>query len=144
METMFFLLLNVNKKRLCINQGIQERGKDRRERGEWGNVIFRRMSPNIPGNVAKHSRKCCQTFWRISSNILGNFAKHSGEWPQTFRGMLPLFNVNEENYRAESNIHNGALLQKYPTALIRWLFPQKKLHRRFSIGLQISLWLDVL
>ena len=33
--------------------------------------------------------------------IPGNVAKHSGEYPQTFRGMLPIFGVNEENYWAE-------------------------------------------
>ena len=60
------------------------------------NVIFRGMSPNIPGNVLKHSGKCPQTFRGMSSNIPGNVAKHSGEsrqifreWPQTFQGMLP-------------------------------------------------------
>ena len=68
--------------RLCIKQGIQERGTECGERWEWGDVIFRGMSPNIPGNVAKHSRECSQTFQ-------GNVAKHSGECSQTFRGMSP-------------------------------------------------------
>ena len=49
--------------------------------GNGGNVIFRGMSPNIPGNVAKH--------WEMSSNILWKVLKHSGECPQTFRGMSP-------------------------------------------------------
>ena len=30
------------------------------------------MSPNIPGNVAKHSGECRQTFQGMSSNIPGN------------------------------------------------------------------------
>ena len=30
------------------------------------------MSPNIPGNVAKHSGECRQTFQGMSSNIQGN------------------------------------------------------------------------
>ena len=54
----------------------------------WG------MSPNIPGNVlkhsqnvAKHSGECRQTFQGMSSNFPGNVAKHSEECPQTFRGM---------------------------------------------------------
>ena len=57
------------------------------ERGEWGECY-------IPGNVAKHSGECPQTFRGMSSNIpgmssniLGNVAKYSGECPQTFRGM---------------------------------------------------------
>ena len=50
------------------------------ERGEWGGCYN-------PGNVAKYSGECPQTFRGISSNIPGNVAKHSGECPQTFRGM---------------------------------------------------------
>ena len=91
---------------LCIKLGIQERGM---ECGEWENAVFLGMSPNILGNVAKHSGGCpqlfrgmllnipgnvakysgeyCQTFWGISSNIPGNVIKHSGEYSQTFRGM---------------------------------------------------------
>ena len=34
-----------------------------------GNVIFRGMSPDSPGNVAKHSGKCSQTFRGMSPNI---------------------------------------------------------------------------
>ena len=48
---------------------------------------FRGMSPNIPGNVAKHSEECRQTFRGMSSNIPRNVLKHSGEYRQTFRGM---------------------------------------------------------
>ena len=43
--------------------------------------LFRRMSPNIPGNVLKHSVECHQTFQGMSSNIPGNALKHSGECP---------------------------------------------------------------
>ena len=65
---------------MCIKPGIQERGTECGERGEWGNVVFRGMSPNIsvnvakhsgPGNVAKYSGECRQTFQGISSNIPG-------------------------------------------------------------------------
>ena len=55
--------------------------------GNGENVIFRGMSPNIPGNVAKHSGEYRQTFRGMLLNIQGNVAKHSGEYPQTFRGM---------------------------------------------------------
>ena len=55
---------------------------------------FQGMSPNIPGNVAKHSeecrqifRKCRQTFRGMSSNIPENVPKYSGEYHQRFRGM---------------------------------------------------------
>ena len=62
----------------------------------WG------MSPNIPGNVLKHSGECRQTFrgmspnipgechktfWRMSPNILGNALRYSEEFHQTFQGM---------------------------------------------------------
>ena len=46
----------------------------------WG------MSPNILGNVAKHSGECRQTSQEMSSNIPGNVLKHSGECHKTFRG----------------------------------------------------------
>ena len=86
--------------RLCIKPGIQERGT---ERGEWGecfipgNVVkhsgkccqtFRGMLPNIAGNVAKHCRECRQTFRGMYSNIPGNIVKHSGECRQKIQGML--------------------------------------------------------
>ena len=47
--------------------------------GNRGNVIFRGMFSNIPGNVAKHPGECCQIFRGMTPNILGNVAKHSGE-----------------------------------------------------------------
>ena len=37
--------------------------------GNRGNVIFRGMLPNIPGNVLKHSGECRQTFRGILSKI---------------------------------------------------------------------------
>ena len=45
--------------RLCIKPGIQERGTECGERGNGRNVIYRGMSSNIPGNIAKHSGECC-------------------------------------------------------------------------------------
>ena len=90
--------------RLCIKPGIQERGTECEERDEYGecyipgNVAkhsgecpqtFRGMSSNIPRNVAKHSRECPQTFRGMSPNIPGNVLKHSGECRQIFRGMSP-------------------------------------------------------
>ena len=83
--------------RLCIKPGIQERGTECEERDEYGecyipgNVAkhsgecpqtFRGMWPNIPGNVLKHSEECRQTFRGMSPNIPGNVAKHSGECPR--------------------------------------------------------------
>ena len=49
----------------------------------WG------ISPEIPGNVAKHSEECRQTFRGMSSHILRNVLKHSRECPQTFQRMSP-------------------------------------------------------
>ena len=39
----------------------------------------------IPGNVAKHTRECPQTFREMSSNIPGKVLKHSGECRQTLQ-----------------------------------------------------------
>ena len=39
-------------------------------------------------------------------HILANFDKNSGKYPQTFRGMLPMFGVNEENYWVESHLES--------------------------------------
>ena len=95
----FFLeLINA---RLCIKPEIQKRGTECEERGEWaecGNVIsreclqtfwgmspniprqtFRVMSSNIPWNIPKYFRECCQTFRRMSPNIPGNVARHIQE-----------------------------------------------------------------
>ena len=52
-----------------------------------GKPIFRGMSPNILGNVAKHSGECPQIFRGMSPNTLGNVLKYSGECRQTFQGM---------------------------------------------------------
>ena len=55
----------------------------------------------IPGNVAKHSGECPQTFRGMSSNIPGNDTKHSGECPQTFRGMSSNIPGNLVKHSAE-------------------------------------------
>ena len=68
---------------LCIKLGIQKQGTQ--GMGEGG-VMFRGISPNIPGNIAKHSGECSQTFWGMSPNIPGNIAEHSGECPIYFDG----------------------------------------------------------
>ena len=78
--------------------------------GEYGNVIsreclqtfwgmspniprqtFRVMSWNIPWNIPKYFRKCCQTFRRMSPNIPGNVARHTQTCPQTFQATLVSF-----------------------------------------------------
>ena len=59
-------------KRLYIKPGIQERGTECEERGEWGECY-------IPGNVAKYSGEYPQTFRGMSPNIPGNVLKHSGD-----------------------------------------------------------------
>ena len=95
--------------RLCIKPGIQERGTECGERGKWGEFY-------IPGNVSKHSVKCCQTFrgnilkqsegislnipgecrqafQGMSPNILGIFTKHSRVCHQTLQGISSMGNV---------------------------------------------------
>ena len=73
-----------------------------------GKVIFRGMSANIPGNVAKysgnvakHSREYRQTFRGMSSNIPGNVLKHFGECRQTFWRMSPSISVNIAKHSGE-------------------------------------------
>ena len=68
---------------LCVKPGMQERGTECGVREEWGECY-------IPGNVAKHSEECHQTFRGMPSNIpenvtkhCGNVLKHSGECHQT-------------------------------------------------------------
>ena len=62
------------------------------------------MSPNIPGNVLKHSGEYRQTFRGMWPNIPGNVAKHSGECPQTFRGMSPNIPGNVAEHSGECPI----------------------------------------
>ena len=81
-------------KAVMIKPGIQERGTKCGEHGGWGQCY-------IPGNVAKHSGECPQTFRGMSSNIPGNVAKNSGECPQTFRGMSPNIPGNVVKYSEE-------------------------------------------
>ena len=49
--------------------------------------VLKRIT-NIPGNVAKYSGECRQTFRGMSPNIPGNVGKHSGEYPQTIKKIL--------------------------------------------------------
>ena len=62
---------------------------------------FRRIPPNIPGNVLKHSWECPQTFRGMSPNILGNVIKHSGECRKLFCGMSPNIPGNVLRYSGE-------------------------------------------
>ena len=73
------------------NQEYRNGERNEENAGNGGNAIFQGMSSNIlrnvlniPGNVAKHSRECCHTYWGIS----------------------PMFGVNEENYWAESQLES--------------------------------------
>ena len=59
------------------------------------------MSPNIPGNIFKHSGECLPTFRGISSNILGNVAKHSRECRLIFRGISPNIPGNVAEHSGE-------------------------------------------
>ena len=54
--------------------------------GDWGNVMFREMSSNIPRNVLKRFFYIIMTYIK-TKNISGN--------PQTFRGILPNFTVHD-------------------------------------------------
>ena len=62
-----------------------------RNKGTWSGMrgTWEMGECYIPGNVAKHSGECPQTFQGMSPNIPRNVAKHSGECSQTFRGMSP-------------------------------------------------------
>ena len=113
-----------------------------RTQGMGGNVIFREMSPNIPGNIAKYSgecpqnsRECPQTLrgtvakHRMWPNIPQSIAKHSGECPQTFRGMSRNIPGNVAKYSGEycktfwgmfSNIPGNVPLPHCFYTLILW------------------------
>ena len=56
----------------------------------------------IQGNVAKHSRKCHQTFQAMLNKIPRNAAKNSVECPKTFQGMLPNTPGNVVKHSRES------------------------------------------
>ena len=47
-------------------------------------------------------------------------------------------------FRNPSNMNNRAPLRKQPTGLTRWLFPEKKLHRRPPTRFQMWIQLEVL
>ena len=67
-----------------------------------GGILFRGMSPNIPGTFpAKHFRECPQIFRGMSPNIPGNVLKHSGECHQTFREMSRNIPGNVAKYSGE-------------------------------------------
>ena len=93
------------KQRLCIKPGIQERGTECEECGEWGNVIFRGIRPNIPGNAPKHSRECRQTFQEILPIIPGNVIKIFMLF------FLPnrIKNYEEKNYHKPFDALNGSI-----------------------------------
>ena len=101
---------------LCIKPGIQERGTECGERGEWGECY-------IPENVAKHSGKCCKTFRRmspkLSSNIPGNVAKHSGVCHKTFRGMSPNIPENATKYSGKCRQTFGGTSPNIPGNVIK-------------------------
>ena len=69
--------------------------------------MFRGMSPNILGNVLKHSGECCQAFREMSSNIPGNVAKHSRECGQAFRAVLPSIPGEVAEHSGECPIYFG-------------------------------------
>ena len=78
------------------NQEYRNGERNAGNAGNWENIIFRGMSPNIPGNVLKHSRECDQIFGGMLPNILGNVpevpgnaGKYSRECRQTFWRMSP-------------------------------------------------------
>ena len=72
----------------------------------------------IPGNVTKHSRECPSTFQGMSPDIPGNVGKHSGnvakhskECPETFQGMLAML----PNIPGNVTNHSGECPQKNVT-----------------------------
>ena len=87
----FTVKVSQNINWLCIKRGIQN---GERDAGNGGMLYsgecpqtFWGMSPNIAGNVPKHSRECPQKFRGMSPNIPGNVLKYSWECRQTFQGM---------------------------------------------------------
>ena len=64
-------------------------GNGMRKTGGMRGMLYsgERMSSNIPGNVAKYSGECPETFWGMFPNIPGNVLKHSGECGEIFQEM---------------------------------------------------------
>ena len=78
--------------------------------------------------------------WGMFLNIPGNVAKYSGECHQTFRAILPIFGVKEDNYLAESHLHPVKHPQWSSSVKISdGLNTTKKLHCRCLTGFQMRL-----
>ena len=67
---------------MCIKKGMYKTWNIGTENGGGGECC-------IPGNVAKHSGECRQTFRGMLLCIPANVLKHSGECRETLRGMTP-------------------------------------------------------
>ena len=69
--------------------------------------MFRGMSPNISGNVLKHSGQYRQAFRGMLPSIPGNVAKHSREYGQAFRVVLPSIPGDVAEHSGECPIYFG-------------------------------------
>ena len=92
--TLFLIIL----KRLYINSGIKEQVTGCGEHGEWGECY-------IPGNGAKQSGECRQTFRVMLPKIPENVLKDLAECCQIFRKMRPNIPESVLRYSAECLCH---------------------------------------
>ena len=80
-----FLKIELNcykENRLFIKPGIQERGTECGECGEWA---FRRTLKKIPGNAQQDSGEWSRRFRGMLNKIPGNAQQDSGECSKRFR-----------------------------------------------------------
>ena len=101
------------------------------------------MSPNIPGNVVKHSGKCPQTFRGMSSNIPGNVTKDSGECPQRKIGYKKLY-AKQRNYcvslrKTKKAYYENLHERKVSDNKLFWKTVKPSLSKKFNTRERISL-----
>ena len=103
---------------LFIKPGIQERGT---ECGEWGEWAFRGMLKKIPGNAQEDSGECSARFRGMFNKILRNVRKDSGECSKRFRGMFRKIPGNvQEDYGECSKRFRGMLAKILENAQKGW------------------------
>ena len=96
---------------ILLKPGIQERGTECGECGEWA---FRGMLKKIPGNVQKDSGECSTGFRGMFNKTPGNAQEDSGECSKRFRGMFQKIPGNVQKDSGECSKRFRGMLKKIP------------------------------
>ena len=99
------------EQRLFIKPGIQERGTECGECGEWA---FRGMLNKIPGNAQQDSGECSKRFRGMLNKIPGNVQQDSGECSTRFQGMLAKIPGNVQQDSGECSRRFRGMFEKIP------------------------------